>query len=76
MSADIATAPGVSSPPPPPCLLVVDDIPANVRVLADILTFNGYRVVTAGGGREGLEKVASEKPDLVLLDVMMPDMNG
>ena len=60
----------------PPCLLVVDDIPANVRVLADILTFNGYRVVTAGGGREGLAKVASEQPDLVLLDVMMPDMNG
>ena len=59
-----------------PCLLVVDDIPANVRVLADMLTFSGYRVVTAGGGREGLAKIASEKPDLVLLDVMMPDMNG
>ena len=57
-------------------LLVVDDIPANVRVLADMLTFSGYRVVTAGGGREGLAKIASEKPDLVLLDVMMPDMNG
>ena len=59
-----------------PCLLVVDDIPANVRVLADILTFSGYRVVTAGGGREGLAKIASDKPDLVLLDVMMPDLNG
>ena len=59
-----------------PCLLVVDDIPANVRVLADILTFSGYRVITAGGGREGLAKVSSGKPDLVLLDVMMPDMNG
>ncbi len=75
-----AALPGTSTPSasaaPPPCLLVVDDIPANVRVLADMLTFSGYRVVTAGGGREGLEKVASEKPDLVLLDVMMPDMNG
>lgn len=75
----LASAPGTSTPNPsarPPCLLVVDDIPANVRVLADMLTFSGYRVVTAGGGREGLEKVASEKPDLVLLDVMMPDLNG
>ena len=73
-----AAAPGTSTPNPAtaPCLLVVDDIPANVRVLADMLTFSGYRVVTAGGGREGLEKVASEKPDLVLLDVMMPDLNG
>ena len=59
-----------------PCLLVVDDIPANVRVLADMLTFSGYRVITAGGGREGLAMVSSGKPDLVLLDVMMPDMNG
>ena len=59
-----------------PCLLVVDDIPANVRVLADMLTFSGYRVVTAGSGREGLAKIAADKPDLVLLDVMMPVMNG
>ncbi len=59
-----------------PCLLVVDDIPANVRVLADMLSFSGYRVVTASGGREGLAKIVSDKPDLVLLDVMMPDMNG
>ena len=59
-----------------PCLLVVDDIAANVKMLADILTFKGFRVVTAAGGREGLERVRSEKPDLVLLDVMMPDMNG
>lgn len=83
MSADVTDspsvptlAPGAPALPPPPCLLVVDDIPANVRVLADMLTFSGYRVVTAGGGREGLEKVTSEKPGLVLLDVMMPDLNG
>ena len=71
-----------SLPPaaPAPCLLVVDDIAANVRMLADILSFKGYRVVTAGGGREGLRKVCAplpgEQPDLVLLDVMMPEMNG
>ena len=72
-----------TAPPPAtpaPCLLVVDDIAANVRMLADVLTFKGYRVVTASGGREGLEKVRAplpgEQPDLVLLDVMMPEMNG
>ena len=72
-----------TAPPPAtpaPCLLVVDDIAANVRMLADVLTFKGYRVVTASGGREGLQKVCAplpgEQPDLVLLDVMMPEMNG
>jgi sigma-B regulation protein RsbU (phosphoserine phosphatase) len=48
----------------------------NVKMLADILTFKGYQVVTAAGGREGLAKVESEMPDLVLLDVMMPDLDG
>jgi class 3 adenylate cyclase len=57
-------------------LLVVDDTPMNVKMLADILTFKGYQVVTAAGGNEGLAKVESEKPDLVLLDVMMPDLDG
>jgi sigma-B regulation protein RsbU (phosphoserine phosphatase) len=57
-------------------VLVVDDTPMNVKMLADILTFKGYQVVTAAGGREGLAKVESEMPDLVLLDVMMPDLDG
>ena len=60
----------------PPRILVVDDTEKNVKLLADLLTFKGYAVVTAGGGREALEKVTSERPDLVLLDVMMPDLNG
>jgi DNA-binding response OmpR family regulator len=55
---------------------VVDDEPKNVKLLADVLTFRGYAVVTAHGGNEGLQKVAAEQPDLVLLDVMMPDLNG
>jgi adenylate cyclase len=57
-------------------ILVVDDTPANVRILADVLTFRGYTVSTASGGKEGLAKVKSENPDLVLLDVMMPDLDG
>jgi len=57
-------------------VLVVDDTPLNVKILADVLTFKGYQVVTASGGQEGLAKVKSEKPDIVLLDVMMPDLDG
>ena len=57
-------------------ILVVDDVEKNVKLLADLLTFKGYVVVTAHGGREALEKVEAERPDLVLLDVMMPDLNG
>lgn len=57
-------------------ILVVDDVPTNLKLLADLLTVKGYAVVTAGGGGEALAKVSAEHPDLVLLDVMMPDMNG
>jgi len=57
-------------------VLVVDDTPLNVKMLADVLTFKGYQVVTAAGGKEALAKIESDHPDLVLLDVMMPGMNG
>ena len=57
-------------------ILVVDDTALNVKMLADILTFKGYQVVTATSGAEALAKIDSEHPDLVLLDVMMPGMNG
>ena len=57
-------------------ILVVDDTPMNVKMLADVLTFKGYQVVTAAGGVEGLAQVTAENPDLVLLDVMMPDLDG
>ena len=60
----------------PPRILVVDDVEKNVRLLADVLTFKGFEVVTAAGGLEALDKVQKERPDLVLLDVMMPDLNG
>ena len=57
-------------------VLVVDDIPANVRLLSGILKVAGYEVVTAGGGEEGLQQVQATSPDVVLLDIMMPDMDG
>ena len=57
-------------------VLVVDDTPANVKLLADLLTVKGYAVVTATSGKEALAAVARERPDLVLLDVVMPEMSG
>jgi class 3 adenylate cyclase len=57
-------------------ILVVDDTPNNVKLLKDLLTMKGYAVVTASSGPEGLEQIDKEHPDLVLLDVMMPGMNG
>ena len=57
-------------------ILVIDDTPANVKLLADLLTVKGYTVATAPNGEEGLKRVAEQRPDLVLLDVMMPGMNG
>jgi DNA-binding response OmpR family regulator len=61
---------------PPAKILVVDDTPQNVKLLADILTVKGYRVVTAASGTEALAKLQTERPDLVLLDVVMPGMSG
>lgn len=57
-------------------VLVVDDIPANVKLLEAKLGAEYFDVVTASNGLEALDKVASEKPDIVLLDVMMPGMDG
>ena len=57
-------------------ILVVDDVPQNVKLLEQLLTLSDYEVITASSGAEGLAKVASGKPDLVLLDVVMPQMSG
>lgn len=57
-------------------ILVVDDTPFNVKLLVDLLGMHGYTMVTATTGPEALEKVAEERPDLVLLDVVMPGMDG
>ena len=60
----------------PPKILVVDDTPKNVKLLADVLSAKGYAVATASSGAEALAQVEAEKPDLVLLDVVMPEMSG
>ncbi len=57
-------------------VLVVDDIPANIHLLQTFLKTAGYHTDTAVNGADALEKVDSFKPDLILLDVMMPKMNG
>ena len=60
----------------PARILVVDDTAQNVKLLADVLVARGYAVSTASSGKEALEKVATDAPDLVLLDVVMPEMSG
>ena len=57
-------------------ILIVDDLPQNVRLLEAILEPRGYRVVAAQSGREALASVATESVDLVLLDILMPEMDG
>lgn len=57
-------------------ILVVDDEPSIVRPLEFILKKNGYKVLTASNGEEGLRVARAEKPDLIFLDVMMPKKNG
>ena len=57
-------------------ILVVDDQPINVQLLKRKLEREGMQVATAFSGREALDLVAADKPDLILLDVMMPDMDG
>jgi two-component system alkaline phosphatase synthesis response regulator PhoP len=57
-------------------VLVVDDDPVIVRLLQVNFEMEGYRVITAHDGAEGLRRARDDRPDLVLLDVMMPKMNG
>lgn len=57
-------------------ILVVDDNAENLRLLSQMLSERGYRVRVANSGRRALQSVQSNAPDLILLDIMMPDMNG
>lgn len=57
-------------------ILVVDDEPDYVTLVKTRLEANQYEVLTAGDGQEGLEKAKREKPDLIILDLMLPKMGG
>jgi two-component system copper resistance phosphate regulon response regulator CusR len=58
------------------CVLVVDDHPPMVKLIRDALEKEGYLVLSAENGAEGLRVAAAHRPDLVILDVEMPVMNG
>ena len=61
---------------PDPLILVVDDLPQNVRLLDAVLSPQGFRVTTASSGKEALDVLSKEHPDLVLLDILMPGIDG
>ena len=57
-------------------VLVVDDSPTDSHLLSEILKKNGYTVANASSGEEGIAKAKSNKPDLILMDIVMPGMSG
>ncbi len=57
-------------------VLVVDDSPTDIYMLREILTRNGYNVSTAASGEEAIAKAKAERPDLILMDIVMPGMSG
>src|SRR6266566_1862214 len=60
----------------PPLILVVDDVPDNVEILQLRLESQGYEVITAGDGEAALAIIRDKLPDLVLLDIQMPKLDG
>src|SRR3972149_5839095 len=59
-----------------PRILIVDDEPEMVRGLEDNLRYEGYQTLSATNGKDGLELALRETPDLIILDIMMPQMSG
>ncbi len=57
-------------------ILIVDDVEDNLEILGDLLTFNGYNVKSAQSGEAALKRVQADRPDLILLDILMPGMDG
>ena len=66
---DVTSTPELSA-------IVVDDEPQIQRLVTTVLEGSGYRVTTAGSGREGLNTIAQQRPDLIILDLGLPDMGG
>ncbi|HHQ41793.1 MAG TPA: response regulator [Chromatiales bacterium] len=57
-------------------ILIVDDSPTEVHVLKTMLQKNGFDTIEAMSGEEGIEKARTERPDLILMDIVMPGLNG
>ncbi len=57
-------------------ILVVEDEQANLATIRDLLNFEGYEVLEARNGRDGVEVATANKPDIILLDMRMPEMDG
>ncbi|MHB8104723.1 MAG: response regulator transcription factor [Dehalococcoidales bacterium] len=57
-------------------ILIVDDEPTQIRMFTQLLSSSGYHILKASGGREAVRIIHESKPDLVLLDVVMPEMDG
>lgn len=57
-------------------ILIVDDSPTELHVLTKMLEKNGFSVISANNGEDGVERAKSDRPDLILMDVVMPGMNG
>lgn len=66
----------MNSDPQAPRILIVDDTPANIQMLMAVLKEKGYQISVATNGRQALDVLARVQPDLILLDVMMPEMDG
>ncbi|MBM3151649.1 MAG: response regulator [Chloroflexi bacterium] len=64
------------NPPNEKLILCIEDEAEMIDLIRLILSRRGFRVVGANGGREGLDSIEQEKPDLILLDLMMPEMDG
>jgi len=65
-----------AGPATPGCIVIVDDVPDNLQLLMRTLRQHGYKVRAAATGAMGLETIRAEPPDLVLLDLMLPDLDG
>ncbi|SDY26390.1 twitching motility two-component system response regulator PilH [Allochromatium warmingii] len=63
-------------PDTPPTVLIVDDSPTETHILATILKKAGYQVETASNGEEGVAQARALRPDIILMDVIMPVLNG